>query len=77
MHKVNKVSLKINFAFGPYSVGQIITAFVDDDGVLIDRYWRDRLADSAIDNCISLVEKTKPGTSKSKVPKNDLKDSEV
>lgn len=74
---MNKVSLKINFAFGPYSAGQIITVFADSDGVLMDRYWRNRLTDSVIDNCISLVEKTKSGTSKTKVPKDELKNSEV
>lgn len=35
---------------------QIISIQVDTDGTPLDRYWRNRLRDSVIDNCVEIVQ---------------------
>lgn len=48
------MKLEINHDWGPYKKGQIINT-PDVDGVSTDIYWRRRLADAEIDNCVSIV----------------------
>ncbi len=45
--------LKINKPLKNYKAGDIIEILVDTQGVPLDRYWRMRFSDAAIDNCVS------------------------
>ena len=49
--------LKLNTSLGKYPKGMVIDIKVDKAGTPLDKYWRDRIKDSTIDNC---VEFTKP-----------------
>lgn len=43
------------------------------DGVPVDRYWRRRLKDATIDNCVEiLIPKTKTATPKKKQEKSEV-----
>lgn len=39
--------------------GEILNLELDRDGVVVDRYWRERLEDSRIDGCLE-VQKQNP-----------------
>lgn len=52
------------------SKGDIITVECDRDRVPIDGFWRERLRDSAIDNCVEVVTDKPPKRAKAK--KEDL-----
>ena len=54
------IDLKINNVIG-YSGKQAIA--VDKHGVPLDKFWRDRLKDAVIDNCVEVI---KPATKKAK-----------
>lgn len=45
-------SLQINKNVGGKVPGDVIQIKVDKEGTPIDRYWRDRVKDSSIDNCV-------------------------
>ncbi len=53
----NKISLKINKPFSGKKAGDIIEISTDKIGVPLDAYWRNRLKDSEIDNCIEILVK--------------------
>lgn len=58
------LSLKINKPFshpkfGKLSVGSIVTIDCDKYKQPIDRFWRARLKDSAIDNCVEIITEKK------------------
>lgn len=57
----------INTALPGYRVGEQIKIPVDQHGTPRDKYWRKRLRDSKIDNCIEIKEvKKETGTSRKK-----------
>lgn len=60
----NKISIKINKPFSGKKVGEILKVATDKRGVPLDAYWRNRLKDSSIDNCIEIL--TKNNNKKSK-----------
>ena len=35
--------------------GSTIDLFCDSNGIPLDKFWRDRLRDSAVDNCVELI----------------------
>lgn len=51
--------LKINAPLKNLKPGAIINIQTDKDGVPLERYWRDRLRDSEIDNCVEIVDAKK------------------
>jgi len=52
--------LKLRVDLQKYKAGETIEVKDDGAGTPLDRYWRDRLKDSAIDNCVEIVKpKTK------------------
>lgn len=53
-----KIKFKLNAALGGHSADTVIQLECDKSGVPIDRFWRRRFNDSAIDNCIEKVKKT-------------------
>lgn len=52
------MKIKLNKDILNHKAGKIIR-IPDKDGIPTERYWRNRLRDSKIDNCIEIVEKTK------------------
>ena len=51
--------LKLNAPLRKHPAGTIINIKANKDGVPLDKYWRDRLKDSAIDGCVEIVKETK------------------
>jgi hypothetical protein len=49
------MKIKINKNIRSYKAGQEIEIKTDKDNVPLDRYWRNRLRDSKIDNCIEII----------------------
>ena len=62
----NYVFLKLNRKLRGKKPG-IIRVQRAGDGKIKDKYWRDRLEDSKIDNCCEIVEMEKPKTKKRKI----------
>ena len=54
----NKLKISIDKSFMQYTKGSIITVNAKD-GIPVDKFWRDRLKDSEIDGCVSIVKKTR------------------
>jgi len=50
-----KLSIKLNIPMRGFLVGQIAHVEVDKDGIALDPFWRNRIRDSKIDNCIEIV----------------------
>ena len=49
------MKLKLNCDLQKHKAGDIITIDTDENGVPLERYWRSRLKDSEIDNCVEIV----------------------
>lgn len=56
--------LKINAPIRGYAEGAQIEIKTDKDGTPLDRYWRDRIKDAAIDGCVEFVDAKKSKTKK-------------
>lgn len=58
---MTKAKLKINRDFPSRNLKKdtIIELLVDDNNILLDLYWRRRLKDSKIDNCVEIVSNKK------------------
>lgn len=54
------VKLKINIAMYGYAIGQEVSVETDSKGTPFDKYWRRRLKDSEIDNCLEVMKPSKP-----------------
>lgn len=52
---MKKISLKLNADLKGKKAGSIVTVEIDRDKVIIDPYWRRRLKDAEIDNCVEIV----------------------
>lgn len=55
-----KKRLKLNIAFRGYPVGTVISVEVNSGGMPVDPFWRRRVTDAEIDNCVEFVDDTKP-----------------
>ena len=62
---MKKIQLKLNADLGGKKKGTIITVEIDSNKVIIDRYWRRRLEDAALDGCVEVV--------KNEVTKHEIK----
>lgn len=51
--------LKLNAPLRGLSSNTIITIRTDKKGIPQDKYWRDRLKDAGIDNCVEIIKETK------------------
>lgn len=49
-----KIRIKINKDFTPYSAGQTVTTTARD-GIPCQQYWRDRLRDAESDGCVTII----------------------
>jgi hypothetical protein len=61
---MKKISLKLNADLGGKKKGATITVEIDSNKVIIDRYWRRRLEDAALDGCVEVVKKEIKGDKK-------------
>lgn len=53
---VNKrVQIKLNTSLRGYPPGTKMKILVDSKGIPFERYWRDRLKEAEVDNCIELL----------------------
>ncbi|MGR3179834.1 MAG: hypothetical protein ACUZ8E_17480 [Candidatus Anammoxibacter sp.] len=53
--KVKKKKLKLNAPLKNYPIDHVLEIEVDPRGIPLDRYWRDRIKDAKIDNCVEFV----------------------
>ena len=53
--KVKRKKLKLNAQLKSYAKGSILDIEVDAKGVPLERYWRDRVKDAKIDNCVEFI----------------------
>ena len=53
------IQLKINKPIHGHPTGSTVRVKTDDDGVPIEKYWRDRLRDAVIDDCVEIVKATR------------------
>ena len=68
------ISIKVKKNLGDIWAGSVIRVEADKNGLPLDRYWRDRLKDSAIDDCCEILEKEanhKPIVKKRPKPKKE------
>lgn len=49
--------LKLNADLRGKSKGEIVRVSVDNLGTPLDKYWRNRVKDAEIDNCVEFLEK--------------------
>ncbi len=57
------MKLKLNQPMKGYETGRTVTVQTDADGVPLEKFWRRRLRDAKIDNCVEVV---KPSGRKAK-----------
>lgn len=55
--KYEDKSLKLNVPLRGHKADVEVKIKTDKDGTPVDRYWRDRVKDAAIDGCVEFVEK--------------------
>jgi len=60
-----KIQLKLNVDLKDKKKGDIVSVEIDSNKVIIDKYWRRRLEDAALDGCVEIV--------KNEVVKNESK----
>ena len=58
------MKIKLNTDLNGLKKGRIINVETDSDGIITDSFWRKRLIDSEIDNCIEIVTEKKDKPSK-------------
>lgn len=46
--------------------GDVVSIAVDDDGVPLSKFWRDRLKDAEIDHCVTMLDEKEPTVKKTK-----------
>ena len=52
------MKIKLNYDLRKHKKNDIIEIAVDENNVPIDRYWRNRLRDSKIDNCVTIKKRS-------------------
>ncbi len=70
---MNTIDLKINVNLPGCAKGTVIKIRADDDGVPLDKWWRDRLHDAKHDNCVSIVSLKVTKKSSTKEPEQENK----
>lgn len=71
MKKNKIVEYKINKPIAKHRKDDTVRIKCDLDGVPLDRYWRDRLKDAKVDNCMEMLKdkKKKAGSSEAQPAK--------
>lgn len=49
------IKIKINLPLKDHKKNEIVKIKVDEYGVPLDKYWRNRFKDVKIDNCITVI----------------------
>ena len=57
---IKNIKIKLNVDLNGFKKGRVINVKTDNEGTIIDAFWRARLKDSKIDNCIEIVIEEKP-----------------
>lgn len=60
------MKLKLNQPMKGYESGREVTVKTDASGIPLEKFWRRRLKDAAIDNCVEVVKASKPKQGKTK-----------
>lgn len=63
---MNDIDLKLNKPMAGYEAGRTVTVQADPSGVPLDRFWRRRIKDAKIDNCLEVIKPSKPKSEKAK-----------
>lgn len=53
------IKIKLNVDLLGFKAGRIIRLATNDSGKPADQFWRNRLKDSSIDNCVEIVKEEK------------------
>ena len=59
-----KKTLLIKKPLGIYRAGETVQVECDKDGIPLDQYWRNRLKDAVVDQCVEEIQPEKPVTKK-------------
>lgn len=54
-----KITLKLNQDIKDLKSGSLKEVLTDQDGVIVDRFWRNRLQDAVLDNCVEVLQPKK------------------
>ena len=57
---MSQIKLKLNQPMAGYEAGHTVTVQTDDSGVPLEKFWRRRIRDAKIDNCVEVVKASKP-----------------
>jgi hypothetical protein len=49
------MKIKVNLPVGQYKKDDVIEVETDSQGAPLDAFWRRRLNDAAIDNCVEII----------------------
>jgi len=60
------MKLKLNTSLAGYEAGRTIEIACDSEGVPLNKFWRRRLKDATIDNCVSIITERKKTTKEKK-----------
>jgi hypothetical protein len=52
---MNTMKLKLNQPMQGYEAGRVVSVQADSAGVPLEKFWRRRLNDAKIDNCVEMV----------------------
>jgi hypothetical protein len=58
------MKIKLNTDLNGFKMGRVINVDTDASGTVVDKFWRARLKDSEIDNCVEVVIEKKSKSSK-------------
>lgn len=64
---MSTIKLKLNQPMQGYEAGRVVPIQTDSAGVPLEKFWRRRLKDAKIDNCVEVVKAT-PAKSKKEKP---------
>ena len=53
------MKIKLNVDMLKFKAGRVLNIEVDQNNIPIDQFWRNRLKDAEIDNCVEIVNKKK------------------
>lgn len=60
------MKIKLNHSMAGYEAGRTVTILTDASGVPLDKFWRRRIKDAQIDNCLEVIKPSKPKAEKTK-----------
>ena len=54
------MKLKLNNPLAGYEAGRTVSIQTDANGVPLEKFWRRRIRDAKIDNCVEVVKTSRP-----------------